>query len=109
MKKKPHDTFNTSDIEHSAIIHEFLSLFREFHESMSRNSAEKVLLFLQDDSKRREFVEHARFNPHPETHQDVENDIDATVTSLRSWINDKVESDVPGEFLHDLRSWVINE
>ena len=91
------------------IIDEFLALYQEFHESTCRTTCKKVLSFLKNRSKMREFIEYARFDPHPNVYQEIENDIEAAITSLESWLHDRVNPDVPAEFLEDLRAWVIQE
>jgi len=109
MTKNTPKTYNSDDTNNSAILHEFFTLYREFHESMSRSCADKLIAFLENETKSKHFIEHARFNPHIELHVSIETDVEATITALKSWINDKVQIEVPIKFLKDLKFWITKE
>ena len=107
MKKPAH--YNQDHNDRSFLIHEFLTLYKDFSETLSTYAGEKILNFLQDPKKIKSFVSHALFNPHPETHTNVEADIESTITAIKSWMSGKVDVEIPLLFIQDLKKWIVED
>lgn len=101
--------FNDESADRSYLLHEFLTIYKDFSETLSQNSGLRMLHFLQDQDKYKSFIAHALFNPHPETHDSVENDIENTIVALNSWMDGKVNVEVPYDYLLDLKKWLMKD
>ncbi len=106
MKKKIQ--FNPETADRSHVLHEFFSLHKEFFENLSYASAKRLIHFLKDAEKSKSIIQHALFDPHPKTHGKIENDIENTIIALTSWVEGKVDVEVPSDFLNDLKKWIMN-
>lgn len=106
-KKSEQSVFDPANMKISGVIHEFVQLHREFHEYMNRKSSENLLEFFSNEEKRKAIIEHGQFNPHPETHQSIERDIEALETALKSWEDETVGPEVVVKYLNDLRYWLV--
>lgn len=84
----------------------FFSDQRAFVAKQNVSCAQKLIDQLNDPSVVNEITCHAQFNPHPQTHHDVEQDVEATRLALESWIQGHVDIAVPVRFLADLEYWI---
>lgn len=91
------------------IIAEFIRLYQEFFQSHSKKAAEKILAFMRDEETISVARRLATHNPHPNIHQSFERDWEATITSLESWLEGKVDFSVPGGFLEDIKTWITED
>ena len=107
MKKK--SRFNPDDINRSHILHEFISIHQDFIQSVSHTNAEIILHFLKDKEKSKSLIHHALFNPHPETHDSIQDDLENAIISLESWISGKVKAEVPLYTLKILKDWITEQ
>lgn len=107
MKRPAH--YNQDHNDRSHLIHEFLTLYRDFSETLSPHSAERMLHFLQNPTKAKSFSMHAYFNPHPETHDSVEADIETAIEAINNWMAGKVNAEIPFEFINDLKKWIVED
>ena len=105
--KKP--SFHPEDANRSYLVHEFLTLHREFIQSQNIPSAKKLHSFLSDKKKVQLFIDYAIYNPHPTTHDSIQDDIEQTLITLEGWMEDKTSIEHTIHFLNTLKAWLTEE
>ncbi len=106
-KKKP--SFNPDDANRSYLIHEFLTLHKDFIESQNIPAAKKILRFLSNEEKLHLFIDYAIYNPHPLLHDSVQDDIEQTQLALNSWMNGATPIMNVTPLLNDLKAWIAEK
>jgi hypothetical protein len=91
------------------VLKQFLKLFRDFMQTQSKSAALRILAFMKEDTIKRTATKLATHNPHPDVHQSFEQDWEATVISLESWLDGKVDFTVSGKFLEEIKIWICED